>query len=515
MPDNKKLFSSWMDVGRRLFRRMPEVVLRYMVETIMEDGHSIDESVCLSRYPTNTPWDAVCAPYSAFEVAFMRWREEQIEVSRSTLDDSTWGNVEYCLRETIEGGEPINSYCQSKYNEYVEYLRRNHAVPGNPFIAYKYGNRYRLLDGYLRCAAAFNTGHHSFSMNAWVGEVPSLKSQREELIQAMQAVQKKITEVEKKTAICMHPECHNIAIGSHSQQEHGQLDNLAEDGSVYALNRDHVKILAPYFFKGEELLPRLSRQKIASVSKFPGYCQAHDDNLFKCIEKEPLVKDTAKQVLAFHLRALSYMSARQRHELVQTAELWNYMSEMVGRFAPNPQMINWLIYVPADYEMLIKPCFKAFAINDLKWVWRIIDKNIGVSCSSCITPMDDKLADDLIGSATDYKNGVLKRPRPFASLSVVPKQGCTHVVVAWHKDVDALAKEFTGRLASTDTSVFQQALNEALFDKSEDYTVAPSLWESLSEEDREILEYATVAEHMRTKIEHLPQIIKLDDCNVV
>ena len=511
---NNKLLSRGLKNARRMFRRMPEYVLNHLVRELLKRGCLDPEVVGISCVPTQTLWDSLCEPFSTLEVAWMKWENVEVDICEDVLDEETLENIKYCAEETFNGNEAVHSYCRHKFDEYVNYIKVNHTIPGKQLIAYKVGDRYRLLNGHLRVAAALYAGQHIFSSDAWIGKVPSSDEQHKELMNAIAVAQKEVSDLEKGIK-CMFPTCRESAIGSHSQQEHGQLDNVAEDGWVYALERNHLKRLASYFFRGEDCFPRLVKQRIASVTVFPGYCNAHDTSVFNCIERDELAKDNPEQVLAFHLRGISYIWARQRHEMMQSMRLWNYMSERVGCLSPNPQVINWSIYVPADYEMLIKPCFAGSAIANLRWVWRIIDTNIGVSCASGITPMDDELADRLIGEATDYKKHRLNRPRHFASLNIVPLKDCTHVIVTWHKDIDALAKEFTSRLASNDIGVFQEALNEAIFDKSEDYAVRPSVWESLSDGERKEFERAIIPEHMRGRLKKVPSLVNLDGCNVL
>ena len=511
---NNKLLEKGLKCARLMFRRLPEYVLNHLVRELLNRGCLAPKVVGISRGTTQTLWDNLCEPFSTLEVAWMKWENVKIDIYEDVLDEATLRNIKYCVNETFEVSDTVHLRCRQKFYEYVNFIKINHTIPGKPLIAYKVGDKFRLLNGHLRIAAAFYVGQRIFSADAWIGSVPSVDEQHKDLINAIASAQKEVSDIEKETK-CMFPNCSEMAIRSHSQQEHGQLDNVAEDGWVYALERNHLKRLASYFFKGEDITPRLVKQKIASATVFPGYCNVHDTSVFNCIERDELMKDNPKQVVAFHLRGISYIWARQRHEMTQAMRFWNYMAERVGCLRPNPQVINWSIYVPADYEMLIKPCFDGNASANLKWVWRIIDRNVGISCASGITPMDDELADRLIGEATDYKQQRLNRPRHFASLNVVPLKDCTHVIVAWHKDIDALAKEFTSRLASNDIGVFQEALNEAIFDKSEDYAVQPSVWESLSDAARKEFELAIIPEHIRGNLDKTPSLISLEGCNVV
>ncbi len=499
--------------ARMMFRQMPEYVLNYLVKQMIKNGVLPDRMVGLSHSPTGTSWDDFCAPYSTLDVAWMRWDKRPINVSRSDLDEITIANLDSCMEETINGKESIHQFCRQKIRGYLDYVRTCHTIPGNPLIAFQVGNKYHLLNGCLRVASAFMAGQSVFSIEAWVGMPTDISEQRKVLISTCSEAQKIVTEYEKN-AMCMHPECETLAIGSHSQQEHGQLDCVAEGNQVYVLERDHVKSIAPYFFHAQSPLPRLVKKNVSKATVFLGYCNEHDTSVFSCIERSELVKDSPNQVVAFHIRALSYTFARQRHELYFSMKLWELMSDKIGCMQPNPQIINWRIYVPADYEMLIKPCFQPGAANNLRWVWRIIDKNIGVSCTSSICPLDDESGDKYVGDATDYKKLKLTKPRPFASLAVLPKDDCTHVVLVWHKDISDVAKDYIDAFASNDIAKFEMVLNDAIFNRSEDYAVRPSLWESLSEDERTKFEVAIIPEHLRGDLPDKPSLIKLNGCSI-
>ena len=153
------------------------------------------------------------------------------------------------------------------------------------------------------------------------------------------------------------------------------------------------------------------------------------------------------------------------------------------------------------------------AVSRLKSLIRL-RKNIGVSCASSVTLFEDEAADAYVGEATDYKKMRLLRPRPLASLNVVPKDDCTHIIVAWHKRINSLVREFVTKLTSDDIAVFQESLNDVIFNRSEDYVLSPALWDSLSEELREACERAIVPEHIRGRLESIPRVIDLTGCRV-
>lgn len=497
---------------RKLFRKMPPYVVDHLFGGIIRNTDWEWDVRYLTRTVMDTEWGRIFRPYSFLQVAWMTWELVDIEISDRTLHPLSMEDITLLLDDQANSLGPAAGFCRSKLASYINEASYSHTIQGDPLIVLDAGGLYKLLSGHARVAGAFMAGQWTFTTRAWRGVVPSKVEQEKIILSAIQATQKDLA---VKEYCCMVPGCQFEAIGSHSQQHNGQLDNIADSqGNVYALLRDKTRSMAGVFFRQEEMLPKMVKVNINQATVFPGYCNSHDTSVFAEVEKRPLVKDSPGQVLAFHIRGLSYVNARQRYEFIHTSMIWNKLCQQIGLMLPHQQLFNWRIYVPGDYRMLIAPCFQRDAIKNIRWVWRVINKNIGVSCCSAITPMDDNDADRYVGASTDYGKMRLNRARPFATLNVVPLSDSTHVIVAWHKDINILVKKLADQLASSDIIEFQHALNDVIFNRSEDFTVAPKIWEALSDARRHEFEFALIPEHIRGKMVEVPELVDLSGCEV-
>lgn len=477
-----------------LFKRMPTDVREHVLSTLARFGEY--------------RWDEVFAPYDILQASWMTWSLKEMVLDKDMLYKQTLDQIEFNDKEFFAPNK-LGEFLKKKFDSYLAHINETGKLPGEYIVAFIVDGKLKLLTGLLRIAAAFKVGMEKIPVKIWIGEVPSKIEQAKTILSKVQLVQEQLKATVHE---CMHPECYKQAIASHSQQKKGQLSEIAKNGYVYALERNHRKELSSILIKGAPKRPRIVRQHINEVSTYPGYCNHHDTQVFAVIERQPLVKGCKDQVLAFHLRGLSYTNARQRYEMTHGDLFVKHMSEDLGTRLIQPQLVNWHIHVPADRRQLINPCFKKSAKAELRYVWRIINKNIGVSCTSSVTLCDDNVADAYVGVATDYLNQRLLRPRPFASLNVVPHGDVTHVVVAWHKRINSLVKDFVDRLNSKDVTVFQTALNDVIFNRSEDYAVSPKIWEALPIETQQMLEAAIVPEHIRGPLDKIPEIIDLNGC---
>lgn len=86
----------------------------------------------------------------------------------------------------------------------------------------------------------------------------------------------------KVTWLCHHEGCGEPCIGSHEISRRSVLQKIATNGKVSMLKRD---------FKDNVLFYRLDDENILNASKFRGYCEKHDDALFKYIDGEDSTVD--------------------------------------------------------------------------------------------------------------------------------------------------------------------------------------------------------------------------------
>lgn len=303
---------------------------------------------------------------------------------------------------------------------------------------------------------------------------------------------------------------------SHSQQKKGALKWIQQNGKVYAIKRRMDAFLLSNIQTGNTL-PLYCEVPISKVTTFPGFCGRHDKDLFDVIEKpEGLTKDNPLQVLALYRRAIAYSLANRRNCLNELLGIWEEAKkcDKLGNGFIEMELckfiLNWGIMLPYDIDRTLYPSFADDAENRLSWVWRVIPKNIGLSCVSGISPLNDDEGDRLIGDLINYDTRTMKAPRPIVAFNIIPERYRTHIVLIWDKQFSAYVEEIEKHMSSSNLREFEGFINEIVLNRSEDFTMSPILWNSLSRDTKTVVRQLIVPEHMRAKV-IIPRVIKLNN----
>ena len=151
---------------------------------------------------------------------------------------------------------------------------------------------------------------------------------------------------------CLHPEapanCSGRSIASHSVQR-AMLKKIAgNDGKVYTPVAKATNSFSPYL---------LHKRGIDKASVFYGFCEEHDNDIFKAIENHSLeFTDEHASLLAF--RSLS-------KELYNMK--WLREVNLVGVGMPEkPDLIDLLLNIPIDQQLLLERGSPYWAIVELR-----------------------------------------------------------------------------------------------------------------------------------------------------
>ena len=299
---------------------------------------------------------------------------------------------------------------------------------------------------------------------------------------------------------CMFPNCRGNAIGSHSQQNNGQLREIAENQHVIALRRG-VCPTPRQSVSSHDIGMRPKKIGIHKATVFKGFCNSHDTQLFLPIDTKPLVVNDLAQVYALHLRATSFelWSKRLVVNVLNTA-----LKESRYDLGVIREMARiHLQFYKADVRYLWVPLWTDTPQDVLGWEWCVLDKNIGVSLTSCISPLDDISFPTYMESCYDRSSDEYTRSRPSFSLTILPAGDKTHVIICWNKADEITVRPWVERMHSS--KGMEKLLNECIFCKSEDFCMSPRLWDSLSDPDqRRIID--NLNQHCSDDV---PEIIRL------
>ena len=331
------------------------------------------------------------------------------------------------------------------------------------------------------------------------------------LIAAAQRVEKTMNE---QPFTCLYPGCSELPIRSHSQQEGGSLKTIQREGKVYTIRR-RMETTFVDLSKSSDCLPPVCLTPISRATTFSGFCNRHDTDLFSCLENVPhLIPGNMEQVVALYRRSIAFAVANRRFNLNQMLGMAQELPEIKDNPALKGTIINWRIMLKYDMACTYQPSFDSDAAERFEFIWRVIPRNIGISCASGIPPLDDEAGDKLVGELIDYSTGMMKAPRPIISFNVVPENDRTHVVLIWDKQFLPYVNDVRASASSFDKDVIELFFNDALLNRSEDFTMSPDLWEGLSDSVRNTIRELIIPEHMREKVE-VPRLVSLDDIGPV
>ena len=332
----------------------------------------------------------------------------------------------------------------------------------------------------------------------------------------LMACQKVAEALKEHRFSCLYPGCGEQSIMSHSQQKKGALKWIQQDGKVYAIKRRIDSYLLSNIQTGNTL-PLYCEVPVSKATTFPGFCGRHDKDLFDVIEKpEGLTKDDPLQVLALYRRAIAYSLANRRNSLNVLLGIWKETMKhgKLGNGSIDAELckyiLNWGIMLPYDIDYTLYPSFADDALGRLSWAWRVIPQNIGLSCVSGIPPLNDDEGDRLVGDLINYDTKTMKAPRPIVAFNIIPERDRTHIVLVWDKQFSAYVKKIEKNMSSSSPSEFERFINEIVLNRSEDFTMSPSLWNSLSYDEKTVVRQLIQPEHMREEMK-TPRVIKISN----
>ncbi len=292
------------------------------------------------------------------------------------------------------------------------------------------------------------------------------REERREIHKQIGKIQKKLN---KERFICLYPKCLNKAILSHSQQREGQLRAIADNGMVYAIDRNIYGRLKAF---GKEPALRLKKVGISEASTFSGFCEYHDRELFAPIELKPLRANNREQAFLIYLRSYSYeylQKLKMRIFLSRYLEKCYHVlpQENISDIQAIKMGMDHFVddEAPVSFEKLFYALSnKKFSIVNC-W-WKIINKNILVSSSCCMSPLFEKHFEHRINN--------WDLPQPIISFNLIPAKDKTDIVFVWLSEFDELV-EWINNYDNTEKT--ERLINHCAFAESEDTCINIPLWE--------------------------------------
>lgn len=307
----------------------------------------------------------------------------------------------------------------------------------------------------------------------------------------------------KQSYKCMHPDCNNMAISSHSQQRERQLRSIAKNGHVYALQRNHYQLAKR--LNDQKSALQLKELGIAVASTFPGFCSMHDEKLFAPIDREELVVSDEKQAFLIFFRTFCYEFAQKRRALDFLSLILAECSFLISRDNAKPIEARYAgvkTFFEKDAPFYLDRFFDCLANQDYSGVttiWKIIEGNIGASSACVFSP--------LLENYKDYISANYDLPQPALSFNLIPERDRTHIITSWWKEHDDLAKWAYKNV--NNEKELERYINLAAFAESEDTCVNPNLWDGEEGDIKEKLLAAMEPNLFRRPLAEVPILLRL------
>jgi len=286
----------------------------------------------------------------------------------------------------------------------------------------------------------------------------------------LSAIKKVIQSVTKKTRKkkwpCFYPDCLNPSIMSHSQTRRTSLKNIAEkNGHVMQRN---FNLLPPRENIGWEEIG------IRKATRFHGFCNSHDDKLFKQADSISKKNITLKALALLSFRTFALEMRKKEIYSNQSKRMLFHQNKFIDPGAADHlkahmEGMNNCIKVSKPYYM--ERYHRLIGSKDYTQMGHrifISDINLGVSCSTSINPLE-------IGQFPYDK------PQPEVAFNILPRKTYTLIVFSCFKEYISLMENFISKY---------QRIEDVVFNFCEEVVLSISLFQSLSDETLNIINKA-------------------------
>jgi hypothetical protein len=259
---------------------------------------------------------------------------------------------------------------------------------------------------------------------------------------------------------CFFPQCHKQAIRSHAQTRSSSLRNIQENGHIIERGFDYFQ------FKP---MPDWKRTGIKRAATFLGFCKSHNDKLFKQVDSIGDRSLNHKVLFALAFRTFSLEMRKKEYQADETKRILLRAKNIFDKDAFDylngfrAGMHNCLKITKPHYLKIFEATL--FAHDDAQSMLHRIyksEKNLGISCSTCINPIP-------------IHKQPLDVPQPFIFFNVLPRRNYTLIILSsFEQDIQKMDNFI---------SIYYR-LEDLIFNFCEEVTMRISFFESL---DRNLL----------------------------
>jgi hypothetical protein len=320
-------------------------------------------------------------------------------------------------------------------------------------------------------------------------------SYKKEIRKGIGKIEKEVRRIKFK---CLVQGCHLDAINSHSQQKENQLRSIAQQGQVYRLENNMYQATGK---KSKDM----KLWGISEASIFRGFCNDHDEFMFRPLERKSLNVDDSQQAFLLFLRAVCYEFCQKRKSYEYLTRFCRLLERLDSPAYEEAIVMKEGVkdFIELDSVRYFTQLWNAFEKDNydvLDTAWFKIEKNVGASSACIFSPFLDEYYES-IHTQLAYAGP------PILSFNLIPSNKETHVISSWFIE-DAKYCKWVHELLGSENGV-EKYINLGAIAQSEDTCFSPSLWNSTSIGLKNRAFYAMEHDLWRGKLEEIPIVIPI------
>ncbi|MGP4041909.1 SEC-C domain-containing protein [Gracilibacillus sp. D59] len=276
--------------------------------------------------------------------------------------------------------------------------------------------------------------------------------------------------------ICMgfdSEKCKPLIKSAHSIQNNRILNRISVDGHVYKIGE---KVM------NQELTPIFEKMSKNKASTFFGFCDYHDNELFKPIEQKDYINEPLQNFL-FAFRALSLEYHKKQRALNYFRENFKQypegMLEVEGINLYRIAILDVMDY-SKDYNLFKKDYYND-NFSNLRTIHRTLDYEVNFATSSAFSVKVDLEGNHL--NDVYFNKDEEKMPSVF--INIYPLKDQTNIILSYHLSDDKIYKDYFDQVEQLSEEELVKYLNFLIIEYTENVFFSPELIDNLTEREKE------------------------------
>lgn len=280
----------------------------------------------------------------------------------------------------------------------------------------------------------------------------------------------------RKLRKCIYPGCESIAIDSHLLQKNGILNLIARDNHVYHVGTEP--------FHEEKLL--FQRIGINKAFTFPGFCQKHDNDIFKDIEGKNIDFANYRSYLLFSYRIL--VNEYRKKEI------------LIDWFTKNLNDFRLKLHTNREYFEGLKSGIRGYkeAIYDIQYYLKYFhtdiedtdSRNFSFECFNI--PRIDICVSGVFNHETTLE--IQSRPsfldeKPLSDVYfvVLPQELNSVVIVGTLNEMKPICWDFILSIKDKDDNMTLRNISDIILSRIENWVCSESFYERIKHNEKDIV----------------------------